>query len=145
MNDPTKNQKPSKRAIASVCIIDDDPITVFCLKKLLGIVLASKEIRTHNNGKVALQYLKKALDTQKPMPEIIFLDINMPVMDGWQFLEEFIALPVNEVVKIVIATSSIDPVDKEKWEHFMARTKHSITYQNKPIERNRIQEILDKA
>ena len=47
------------------------------------------------------------------LPDAILLDLNMPVMDGWQFLDEFISLPITKEIHIFIMTSSIDPADIE--------------------------------
>ena len=69
----------------------------------------------------------------------------MPIMDGWQFLEEFIALPLEERIRINIVTSSIDPADKQNWERYKEKTHHLLDYKNKPIRRSDILEITRVA
>ena len=127
----------------TVYIVDDDPIIVFGLRKLLQQIGFSNGVASFMNGKLALESIKTNLKAKERMPEVIFLDINMPIMDGWQFLEAFIDLPVKEAVKVNIVTSSIDPADRQKAEVFQSKTKHPISYNNKPIKKQKIQEIME--
>lgn len=133
------------RRIESICIIDDDPITVFGIRKMLSLAISCEDISSYVNGKQALDGIKKDLEEKGEVPEVIFLDINMPIMDGWQFLEEFIAMPLEQKVRVNIVTSSIDPYDKQNWERFQQRTNHVLTYNNKPITKSQIAEITRKA
>ncbi len=131
--------------INSVGIIDDDPITVFGIKKLLKTMDISDSIIVYMNGKEAIEGLKEMIFLQHPVPEVLFLDINMPIMDGWQFLEEFINLPVEKKVRINIVTSSIDPHDKENWMYYREKTHHLIDYKNKPLCKTEIEAITKAA
>ncbi len=133
------------KKIRSICIIDDDPITVFGINRLLKSIDICDDIRTYNNGKVAIDGIKELLKENKEIPEVIFLDINMPIMDGWQFLEEFISLHFEKKVRINIITSSIDPFDLQRCDRFKAITHHVIEFNNKPISRQEIQEITKVA
>lgn len=131
------------KKINSICIIDDDPITVFGIKKMLGSLAVCNNINTYGNGKIAIDSIKKMLEEE--LPEVIFLDINMPIMDGWQFLEEFIALPVKKRIRINIITSSIDPLDIQKSEMYKASTHHLIVFRSKPIRKKEIEKITKAA
>ncbi len=131
--------------IKSVVIIDDDPITVFGIKKLLNTMNLSDTIITYINGKEAIEGIKEMILREHPVPEVLFLDINMPIMDGWQFLEEFISLPVENKVRINIVTSSIDPHDKENWIYYREKTHHLIDYKNKPLCKTEIEAITKAA
>ena len=133
------------KKIESICIIDDDPITVFGIKKILKTIVICDNIITYHNGKVAIDGIRNILKEGKDLPEVIFLDINMPIMDGWQFLEEFITLPLEKRVKVNIVTSSIDPSDWQKSEGFKSKTHHTIEFRNKPIQKQTIEEITDAA
>ena len=133
------------KKIRAISIIGDDPITVFGIRKMLDSIEASQNITTYANGKEAIDGIKLLIQEGSGIPEVIFLDINMPSMDGWQFLEECIALPVKERIRINIVTSSIDPADKQNWEHYRTQTHHLLDYKNKPIRRSDIIEITRVA
>jgi CheY-like chemotaxis protein len=117
----------------SIWIIDDDPIVVFGIRKMLLSEYPDLPISAFSNGKQALDAVQQALQQNGSLPDLILLDINMPIMDGWQFLEGFLNLPVETPLDIVIITSSIDPADTERWEGFQPRTHHRLGYKNKPI------------
>lgn len=133
------------RKINDIIIIDDDPITIFGLRKLIGSTIECEVIESYSNGKLAYEGMKEKLKSKQPIPEVIFLDINMPIMDGWEFLRAFIALPITKKVKINIVTSSIDPYDQKQWEFFKGKTHHLITFNQKPIDRIKIGEITQVA
>ncbi len=131
--------------LKSIAIIDDDPITVFGIKRMLNTLDISENIKSYVNGKEAIDEFKSIMNHKEEIPEVIFLDINMPIMDGWQFLEEFITLPITHKIRINILTSSIDPADREHWIYYMERTHHIIDYKNKPIQKKEIEEITRAA
>lgn len=95
-------------------IIDDDKLTV----KLMSILISKnefcEEIKSFYNAQLALEQLKQNSDNHNILPDAILLDLNMPLMDGWQFLDEFIHLSITKNISIFIMTSSIDPADIEK-------------------------------
>lgn len=129
----------------NICIIDDDPITVFGIRKMLRPVTDCDEVSSYANGKLALDGIKDIHQQNKKVPDVIFLDINMPIMDGWQFLEEFIALPIDKKVRINIVTSSIDPYDLQTYENYKRKTDHILTYNTKPILRTQIEAITENT
>ncbi|MEP3208567.1 MAG: response regulator [Maribacter sp.] len=131
--------------INSICIIDDDPITVFGMRRMLDTLVTYNTINTFENGKQAIDGIKAMMLAGKEIPEVIFLDINMPIMDGWQFLKEFIALPIKDKVRINIITSSIDSTDAHNWKLYKDKTHHTVTYNHKPIRKQEIAEITKVA
>lgn len=133
------------RKISDIAIIDDDPITVFGLRKLIGTAVECQKIESFANGKLAFEGFKQKIEKEQAIPEIIFLDINMPIMDGWEFLKEFINLSIPKKVRINIVTSSIDPFDQKQWNFYKDKTHHFITFNQKPIDRNKIAEITQIA
>ena len=105
----------------SILCIDDDPITLMLCKMVLKKALFSNEITTSKNGEEALQYFNTLhqLDTNgefKKHPQLIFLDLNMPVMGGWEFLDSFSTADYADynTTKVIILSSTIDPEDLEK-------------------------------
>lgn len=92
-------------------IIDDDKLTV----KLMSILISRndfcEEIESFYNAQDAITKLKQNAENNGILPDAILLDLNMPVMDGWQFLDEFISLMIEKNIHIFIMTSSIDPAD----------------------------------
>ena len=105
-----------------ILCVDDDPITLMLCKKVIEKAEFSKEINTANNGEGALMYfdnLKIEL-TNNPsiiLPEFVFLDLNMPIMGGWEFLDIFLKEKYYSFfpnIKVVVLSSTIDPKDIEK-------------------------------
>ncbi len=133
------------KKISEITIIDDDPITVFGLRKLIGSIVECGAIESYANGKLAYEGISEKIHNNQPIPKIIYLDINMPIMDGWEFLKVFLELPISEIVRINIVTSSIDPYDKKQWEFYKDNTHHLITFNQKPIDRSKIEEITQIA
>ncbi len=131
--------------INHIYIIDDDPITVFGIRKMIDSVVQFDVITTHGNGKLAIEGIKNLQKENQKLPEVIFLDLNMPIMDGWQFLEEFISLPIKTKIQINIVTSSIDGIDKRKWELYNSKTHHNVTFNHKPVGKKEIIEIIKSS
>ncbi len=116
-------------------IIDDDKLTVKLMSILISKSNFCEEIHSFNNAQLAIDKLKENRNNSSILPDAILLDLNMPVMDGWQFLDEFIHLPIEKEISIFIMTSSIDPADIE-----MAKKYDVIKdYIMKPITANKLE------
>ena len=98
-----------------VLIVDDDKTILFLHKFQIVKNGISKEPLTFVNGKEAMDFL---LTDDSQEPYFVFLDINMPVMNGWQFLDELQEKQVAPKVHVAIVTSSIDRADREKAEKY---------------------------
>jgi CheY-like chemotaxis protein len=98
------------------CLIDDDTVSNFFNKRLVLSNRFAKELKIYNYANIALEELRKLLPDSPEFPDIILLDIKMPYMDGWQFLEEFKKFPeaVLSKCKLFMFSSSEDPKDIEK-------------------------------
>ncbi|KJD35832.1 transcriptional regulator [Tamlana sedimentorum] len=114
------------KKIDIACIIDDDPIFVYGLKKLMKIANFCESFMIFNNGEEAINNLTPILESGKNMPSVILLDLNMPIMDGWQFLDEFIKIESHKKITIYIVSSSIDPKDKNRLKNYQSVSKFII-------------------
>ncbi len=128
------------------CIIDDDKIYVNLVKKIIEIKKLSENLLVYKNGKEALDYFKGIMENatdEDKLPDIIFLDLNMPVMDGWEFLNEFIKIKnnLNKKITLYVVSSSIDPRDLERARSFNLVTDYLI----KPIELKKFEKIFEKT
>lgn len=104
----------------NILLVDDDQVFNFINQKVLKNMDIADEIHTALNGKEALDLLNGYLSGSRAIPDVIFLDLNMPIMDGFAFLEAFkrLNMPHKSKVSIVIVTSSTDPKDIERAKAF---------------------------
>jgi len=105
--------------IETVCIIDDDPICVYGTKILLNHNnFVSSDIQVYEDGYEALVNLTSQLNNGQRLPDIIFLDLNMPVMNGWEFLDKFEKLPFINKPQVFIVSSHFDSKAIEKGKSY---------------------------
>ncbi|HCO84367.1 MAG TPA: response regulator [Arenibacter sp.] len=104
--------------INTICIIDDDPIFVFGSKILLRNNSFASDYLVCQNGKEALDVITPLIESEESLPEVIFLDLNMPIMDGWEFLDEFGKLSEENNIRIYILSSSVDSRDIERAKNY---------------------------
>jgi CheY-like chemotaxis protein len=128
--------KPSDK----ICLIDDDEIYLFLMKKSFYAMGVNNEVLSFLNGADALEELIKLKNNNEDLPSIIFLDINMPIMDGWEFLTEFrkINATVLNKISVYIVSSSIAIEDIEKSKTF----PEIVDYLTKPVEIDTLASIL---
>jgi len=103
----------------TVMLIDDNEIDNLINQKMIEAASITENIYTHTGAKSAIEFLRnmeKLEVATKVLPDLIFLDIDMPLMDGFQFLEEFQKLSnaVKNKCKIIMLTSSINPQDFDR-------------------------------
>jgi CheY-like chemotaxis protein len=129
------------KKIDCILLIDDDLPTNFLHKIIIRETGLVEKVVAVNSGIEALEYLTKQEDGHYPRPDLIFLDINMPAMNGWEFLDEYVRLDSNIKGKILIVmlTTSINPDDEEK-----AKSIGLINgFLNKPLSSEMLEKIID--
>ena len=108
------------KTLETVLIVEDDPIAALLIGKKVNTHPRIRHSHTCANGELALSFVNAALSAGDTLPDLILLDINMPVLDGWQFLEALATLPKPREVPVVMLTSSIDPEDMARARRFPA-------------------------
>ncbi len=104
-----------------VLVVNDNDILLFTAKKMLTKANCTKEIETAINGQIAIDYLQLLTEqTPDAFPDLIILDLHMPIVDGWEFMEQYDALFANAFpqTKIVILSASINPEDMEQIQQY---------------------------
>jgi len=123
----------------TICIIEDDPNYMVLTKKMIEFTSLFDEVLTFNNGKSAFEGLLEMKNKSGDFPGFILLDINMPIWDAWDFLDEFSRISEDWHGSIYIITSSIDKVDEVKASEYNI-VKEFI---KKPVSFNKIIEIFN--
>ncbi len=127
----------------SVMLIDDNDIDNFINEKMIKSCCFSENVYVHTSVTSALEFLKNLSSIQnipdELVPNYIFLDINMPILDGFHFLQEFNNLGYAFIpkIKIVMLTTSLNPCDLEKTKEY----KNVIAYLYKPLVQTDIEKL----
>jgi CheY-like chemotaxis protein len=129
-----------KKKLNCVLLIDDDKATNFINERVIKKLDCTKRIVTVYNGAEALEFLSIEENGNLLQPDLIFLDINMPVMDGWEFLEHYRKLHENKKAKVVLLmlTTSLNPDDVKKAN----KIQEVKGFKNKPLTIEMMQDIL---
>ncbi|SFP75186.1 response regulator [Hymenobacter arizonensis] len=123
-------------------IVEDDPVAAYLAELMIRKEQFCSEVQSYVNGQRAFDSLKEANETGGALPDVILLDLNMPLMDGWDFLDAFDSLAIAKDVCVFVVTSSIRPDDIEKTTHY----KHVRGFFSKPIDEKalkRMQHLLE--
>ncbi|MCE2935065.1 MAG: response regulator [Cyclobacteriaceae bacterium] len=122
-----------------VMLVDDNDTDNFISKRIIEITRFANRVETKNSGKAALDYLRDNQQVPENLPNLIFLDINMPIVDGFVFLYEFEKF--NEMVrnrcKVIILSSSDNKRDIDK----IINNNHVIKFITKPLTEGALDEI----
>ena len=131
------------RQLNNILLVDDDPIFTFLNEKVINELGITKRITVTTNGKEALQILNKLCHSKKAedLPQIIFLDLNMPVMDGFDFLEayQFLDFKNKDAVVVAVLTSSLNPFDLERISKYP-----TVEYLVKPVSVEKLKYLMEK-
>ncbi len=128
------------RTSVNVLLIDDDAIYQFVSRKTLEATGNASKIEICSNGEEAIRYLETNVSNPAELPDVIFLDVNMPVMNGWEFLDAYQVLKpsIQKDIHVFLVTSSMNDEDKE----FSRRFNCVEDYIVKPLNREKISELL---
>ena len=121
-------------------IIDDDEITIYLADNIMKKVDFCEKVEKFTNGMDAINRLKFALELNENVPDVILFDLNMPGMDGWEFIEEYKKLNTNRSnpAQIVMLTTSPNPDDEQKAKQI----NEVIAFKRKPLAQSVIVDIL---
>ncbi|MDB5135476.1 MAG: response regulator transcription factor [Mucilaginibacter sp.] len=125
--------------MSKLVIIDDDPIDHFLLQHIMQDNNTFKETTYAMHGGMVLDYIEENLAYPDKLPDVIFLDLNMPEFSGWDFLDGFQQLHsgLSKNIKIYILTSSVRPVDRTRSKQY----PFVSSYINKPLDSDLINQI----
>ena len=129
--------------MAIACIIDDDPIQSLLVERMLYKQKLCKGLYVYTNGLEAITHLRAIVNDPALFPDVIFLDINMPVMDGWEFLEEFkgMGVEVKKKVRVFMLSSSIWQEDIDRANSYTEVSDYLL----KPLSMSRLSEAMANA
>ena len=120
-----------------ILAIDDDIVTLAYFNKVVSNTPFRNEVSTLTNGKEALDHLDQQVKEMEQV--LVFLDINMPVLDGWGFLEELQNRDYKDKVNVLIISSSNALSDKKKSNQY----PQVIGYLVKPLEAETLLDVMD--
>jgi two-component system chemotaxis response regulator CheY len=123
-----------------IAVVDDDPVYQFTASRTLKASHLAEQVLQFPNGREALDFLNHNATNPLALPDFVFLDINMPVTDGWKFLDEFKKLKeeFSKKMRIYVVSSSIDPRDLNR-----ARSNPEVSgYVEKPVTGVKFTELL---
>jgi len=126
-----------------IALVDDDKVFQLTTLRTIQAAKLTDRILQFENGEEALSFLKEHAAESENLPDYIFLDINMPFVDGWMFLEDYATLKtgLKKNISIYMVSSSIDPRDVNR-----ARGNKDVQeYIIKPVSREKLIQLLKRA
>ncbi|MCX2485448.1 response regulator [Pedobacter sp. MR2016-24] len=120
-------------------VIDDDDINIFIIKKIVEKTGYDARMVAKTNGQLAIDYVKELIGSGQSLPHLILIDINMPVLNGWEFLEAYEKLGIDKEIDMYMLSSSVYENDIEK-----AKTYKAVKgFISKPLSIERLIELFE--
>jgi len=133
------------KKFSTVILVDDDKIINYINEKTIKLTGFAENIIAFDNATETISFMQENCHKlcSTPTPVVVFLDLNMPVIDGWEFLESVKKFPnySTTACKIYILSSSIDPMDFEKAKEY----EIVQDFISKPLTKEYLQELLQKS
>lgn len=131
-----------KKKLNSILLVDDDKDCNFFHQRLFNTMDCAEKVFIVNDGQEAIDFLKSTENGKHPNPDIIFLDINMPRLNGWEFMELYEKLSDKEKAKVVLImlTTSLNPNDIVRAE----KHKGINGYRNKYLDKETVDKIMNE-
>lgn len=126
--------------ISSVLLVDDDNINNFINERLIKKLSFTENISVVTNGQEALDFINQKIKSKAALPELILLDINMPVMDGFEFIEQYRNIPDKGKTNIIVLTTSTNDKDL----HRVSDAKEVSGFINKPLTEEKLKNAISK-
>lgn len=123
----------------TICVVDDDKVYQFAVRKTIEATGMADNVITFSNGAEAINFLETHKCSAE-LPDIIFLDINMPVMNGWQFLENYarLSFSLGKNIPVYMVSSSIDEHDINKSREYQSVADYIL----KPVHKEKFSQLL---
>ncbi|SNR69830.1 Response regulator receiver domain-containing protein [Maribacter sedimenticola] len=125
---------------SNILLVDDDELYLFLMERTIHQISNTLKVGSFTDGERAIEYITQCTNEKTPLPEVIFLDINMPFLDGWGFLAEFKKLKpqISNKVNIYMVSSSMREFDKKRAANLEELTGYVI----KPVDKGQLIEIF---
>lgn len=132
-----------KDKLNCILLIDDDEAVNFIHTRVIEKSECANKVAIARNGQEGIEFLTTMVDGKYPKPDLIFLDINMPIMNGWEFLDEYENLEKEQKGRelIVMLTTSLNPDDKAKAQNIA----NIDNFHSKPLNVEHLKAILEKV
>ena len=124
----------------NILLVDDDELYLYLMEKTIHQISKELVVSTFTDGEQAVEYIAKCTEEKIELPEVIFLDINMPFLDGWGFLNEFKKLKPKIInnINIYMVSSSMRDSDVKRASNFEELTGYVV----KPVNKVQLAEIF---
>ncbi|MFS4492491.1 response regulator [Maribacter sp. 2308TA10-17] len=129
--------------IGAVYIVDDDPIIVYSMNRLMMEMNFYESLNTFENGKKAIEALQMAHESDENLPDILFLDLTMPEMNGFEFLNELSKMDSKtngfQQIRVIVISSSVNPREIEKINSYPMVEKYIV----KPLTPSDLKQLIE--